>query len=142
MRPRSKPATPLARCSTRRRRCSRSTCSSADLALQEALEREGGGWGADAAREAGAVAGSVEAAEHGRRAERNEPRLITHDRYGNRVDEVELDPSWHWLLGGAVDARHPQPALARAAARRPRRARGACSRCGATPTTASCARSR
>ena len=73
-----------------------------DIALQEALEREGGGWGADRAREAGAVAGSVEAREHSRRAERNEPRLTTHDRFGNRIDAVELDPSWHWLLEGAV----------------------------------------
>src|SRR5207248_2648674 len=74
-----------------------------DLALQEALEREGGGWAADAVREAGIVAGSREAREHGRRAERNEPRLTTHDRYGNRIDEVDLDPSWHWLLAGAVN---------------------------------------
>jgi putative acyl-CoA dehydrogenase len=74
-----------------------------DLALQEALRREGGGWGEQQVREAGAVAGSVEAREHSRRAERNEPRLATHDRFGNRVDEVELDPSWHWLLRGAVE---------------------------------------
>ena len=31
------------------------------------------------------------------------PVLRTHDRYGNRIDEVELDPSWHWLLRGAVE---------------------------------------
>ena len=74
-----------------------------DVALSEALEREGGGWGVDRAREAGASAGSVEALEHCRRAERNEPVLRTHDRYGNRIDEVELDPSWHWLLSGAVE---------------------------------------
>jgi putative acyl-CoA dehydrogenase len=74
-----------------------------DLALQEALEREGGGWGVDRAREAGAVAGSSEAREHSRRAERNEPRLLPYDRHGNRIDEVELDPSWHWLLRGAVE---------------------------------------
>ncbi len=74
-----------------------------DLALQEALEREGGGWGGDAVHEAGVVAGGLEALDHGRRAERNQPRLITHDRYGNRVDQVDLDPSWHWLLGGAVN---------------------------------------
>ncbi|MGA9860324.1 MAG: acyl-CoA dehydrogenase family protein [Solirubrobacteraceae bacterium] len=87
-----------------------------DLALGEALDREGGGWGADLAREAGAAAGSVEATEHGRRAERNEPRLLTHDRFGNRIDAVELDPSWHWLLAGAVAReipslpwRHPGP---------------------------------
>jgi putative acyl-CoA dehydrogenase len=74
-----------------------------DLALSEAREREGGGWGLERAREAGAVAGSLEALEHGRRAERNLPELRTHDRYGNRIDQVELDPSWHWLLGGALE---------------------------------------
>jgi len=73
-----------------------------DAALAEGLEREGGGWGTPRASEAGAVAGSIEALEHSRRAERNEPRLTTHDRYGNRIDAVELDPSWHWLLQGAV----------------------------------------
>jgi len=73
-----------------------------DLALSEALEREGGGWGVDRVREAGIVAGGVEALEHSRRAERHEPRLVTHDRYGHRVDLVDLDPSWHWLLSGAV----------------------------------------
>ena len=87
-----------------------------DLALREALEREGGAWGVDRAHETGMTAGSLEALEHGRRAERNLPVLHTHDRYGDRIDEVELDPSWHWLLGGAVERgihslpwRDPQP---------------------------------
>ena len=105
-----------------------------DLALGEALEREGGGWGVDRVREAGAVAGSVEAAEHGRRAERNQPILRTHDRYGNRIDEVELDPSWHWLLRGAVER-----SIARLPWREPGRGRTwsgrRCSCSGATPTT-------
>jgi putative acyl-CoA dehydrogenase len=74
-----------------------------DLALLEGLDREGGGWGVDRAHEAGTVAGSPEALEHSRRAERNEPVLLTHDRYGHRIDEVELDPSWHWLLRGGVE---------------------------------------
>ena len=74
-----------------------------DVALQEALEREGGDWGVARARDAGEVAGSVEALEHSRRAERNVPILRTHDRYGNRIDHVELDPSWHWLLRGAIE---------------------------------------
>jgi putative acyl-CoA dehydrogenase len=96
----------------------------ADLALREALEREGAGWAVDRARDTGAVAGSAEAAEHGRRAERNEPRLLTHDRFGHRIDQVDLDPSWHWLLRGAVEReihalpwRDPQPGahVARAA---------------------------
>jgi putative acyl-CoA dehydrogenase len=87
-----------------------------DVALREALEREGGDWGVDRACEAGATAGSVEALEHGQRAERNLPILRTHDRYGNRIDQVELDPSWHSLLRGALEReihslpwRHPQP---------------------------------
>jgi putative acyl-CoA dehydrogenase len=74
-----------------------------DVPLQEALEREGGEWGIDRAREAGSVAGSQEARELSRRAERNEPILRTHDRFGNRIDQVELDPSWHWLLQGAIE---------------------------------------
>jgi putative acyl-CoA dehydrogenase len=38
-----------------------------------------------------------------RAAERNLLILRTHDRYGNRIDQVELDPSWHWLLRGAIE---------------------------------------
>src|SRR4051812_34763437 len=75
----------------------------ADVPLQEALEREGAGWAVDRVRDCGVVAGSAEAQAHGRRAERNEPRLVTHDRFGRRVDRVELDPSWHWLLQGALE---------------------------------------
>src|SRR5437764_7762711 len=74
-----------------------------DVALAESLQREGGGWGVDRAREIGSVAGGAEAREHSRRAERNLPILRTHDRFGNRIDEVELDPSWHWLLRGAIE---------------------------------------
>ncbi len=73
-----------------------------DPALREALEREGAGWATELVREAGLTAASAVAQAHSRRAERNEPRLITHDRFGHRVDTVELDPSWHWLLDGAV----------------------------------------
>ncbi len=74
-----------------------------DAALNAALEREGGGWGLDRARETGEAAGSAATLEHSRRAERNLPILRTHDRYGNRIDEVELDSSWHWLLRGAIE---------------------------------------
>jgi putative acyl-CoA dehydrogenase len=87
-----------------------------DIPLREALEREGGGWGVDRLRDAGELAGSPEALEHSERAERNEPMLRTHDRYGNRIDRVELDPSWHWCLRQAIERevhslpwRDPQP---------------------------------
>ncbi len=88
----------------------------ADLAVGEALEREGGGWGVDRLHDTGELAGSAEALDHAERCERNEPRLRTHDRYGNRIDEVELDPSWHWCLRQAIEReihslpwRDPQP---------------------------------
>ncbi|OJF11471.1 acyl-CoA dehydrogenase family protein, partial [Couchioplanes caeruleus] len=35
-------------------------------------------------------------------ANRHEPRLATHDRYGHRLDEVEFHPSWHRLMDVAV----------------------------------------
>ncbi|MDQ3643937.1 MAG: acyl-CoA dehydrogenase family protein, partial [Actinomycetota bacterium] len=75
----------------------------ADVGLCEAIDREGAGWGIDRLRDIGALAGSPETLEHSERCERNEPVLRTHDRYGHRVDEVELDPSWHWLLRQAVE---------------------------------------
>ncbi len=75
----------------------------ADAALGEAVARGGGEWGAERLGRLGALAGSPETREHGRRAERNEPRLVPYDRFGHRVDEVELDPSWHWLLRTAIE---------------------------------------
>jgi putative acyl-CoA dehydrogenase len=75
----------------------------ADPALREAIEREGGAWGMDRARDFGAVTGSAEADEHCRRAQRNIPVLHTHDRFGNRVDRVEYDPSMHWMLRLGVE---------------------------------------
>jgi putative acyl-CoA dehydrogenase len=75
----------------------------ADLALQEAIEREGGGWGASRLTALGELAGAPEQKEHCWRAEHNLPRLTTHDRFGNRIDQVELDPSWHHLLKSGIE---------------------------------------
>ncbi len=74
-----------------------------DTALIEAVARGDGAWGAERLHRLGALAGSAETREHGRRAERNEPRLQPYDRFGHRVDGVELDPSWHWLLRTAIE---------------------------------------
>ncbi|SMQ19735.1 putative acyl-CoA dehydrogenase [Streptomyces sp. Ag82_O1-12] len=52
----------------------------------------------------GQTSGSAQVQEWGRLANENPPRLLTHDRYGNRVDEVEFHPSWHRLLGKGVSA--------------------------------------
>ncbi|MFD0358771.1 acyl-CoA dehydrogenase family protein [Streptomyces sp. NPDC127110] len=82
-----------------------------DRALTEGVERHL----ADAAPELrdevreeltglGRAAGSAQAQRWGREANENPPVLRTHDRYGNRIDEVEFHPSWHRLLGHAVGA--------------------------------------
>jgi putative acyl-CoA dehydrogenase len=88
----------------------------ADRVLAEALPREGAGWAADAAHEVGAFAGSALAQRWGREANENPPRLRTHDRFGNRIDEVEFHPAWHQLMKAAVGFglhslpwRDPQP---------------------------------
>jgi putative acyl-CoA dehydrogenase len=77
----------------------------ADVALRETVIREGGAWGLERLRDFGAVVASGEALDHARRAQRNIPVLKTHDRYGNRIDEVEYDPSMHWCCGWVSSAR-------------------------------------
>src|SRR5438045_1056655 len=65
--------------------------------LVEALDREGAVWAHEQASAFGALLAG-EPAEWGRLANENLPRLRTHDRFGNRVDEVEFHPAWHSLL--------------------------------------------
>ncbi|WP_318204850.1 DNA alkylation response protein [Streptomyces sp. SCL15-4] len=76
--------------------------ASDDPALLEGLRREGAGWAEEDIRRLGARAGSAEAQEWGELANRYEPVLRTHDRYGHRVDEVDFHPSWHHLMRTAV----------------------------------------
>ncbi|MGC4111698.1 MAG: acyl-CoA dehydrogenase family protein [Nocardioides sp.] len=73
-----------------------------DRALVEAVTRHAGSAVVDDLLLLGQVAGSAEAREHGRLANRHEPVLTPYDRYGNRIDEVEFHPSWHWLMERAV----------------------------------------
>ena len=73
-----------------------------DPAMLAALRREGAGWAEDGVRELGRLAGSAPVQELGRQANENPPRLRTHDRFGNRVDEVEFHPAWHELMAVAV----------------------------------------
>ncbi len=86
---------------TRSRRCT------ADLttfpALVEGLHREGAGWAETEVRTLGARANGAQAQEWGRLANTHPPVLRTHDRYGNRVDEVEYLPEYHELMQVAVE---------------------------------------
>ncbi|MEU5088768.1 acyl-CoA dehydrogenase family protein [Streptomyces sp. NPDC021356] len=76
--------------------------ASEDAALLEGLRREGAGWAEEGVRRLGARAGSTQAQEWADLADRHEPELRTHDRYGNRVDEVDFHPAWHHLMRTAV----------------------------------------
>ena len=60
----------------------------------------------------------------GTQANENKPVLKTHDRYGNRIDEVEFHPAWHKLMKMGVEhelhslpwtSSEPAPTRARAA---------------------------
>jgi putative acyl-CoA dehydrogenase len=74
---------------------------SIDATLCGALRAFDAGWGVDAARRYGALAGGVLAA-HGRLANRYSPELRTYDAYGHRIDEVEFHPSYHELMRTAI----------------------------------------
>jgi len=76
--------------------------TAADPVLLEGVEREGAGWAIDELHELGRLAGSHEAQQLGRLAERVPPRLLTHDRYGHRIDEVEYVPAYHELMTTSV----------------------------------------
>ena len=73
-----------------------------DAALLEGLRREGAGWAEDDVRRVGRLAGSEEAQDWATQANRHPPELRTHDRFGNRIDEVEFHPSWHELMRVAI----------------------------------------
>jgi putative acyl-CoA dehydrogenase len=72
-------------------------------ALLEGLHREGAGWAEAEVRQLGALANGDTAQEWGRLANEHPPVLHTHDRYGNRIDEVDYLPQYHDLMRTAVE---------------------------------------
>jgi putative acyl-CoA dehydrogenase len=74
-----------------------------DRVLAEALRREGAGWAEERARAFGEIAGRRETVAWGFQANEHPPVLRTHDRNGNRIDEVEFHPAWHALMALGVE---------------------------------------
>jgi putative acyl-CoA dehydrogenase len=62
--------------------------------------------GADEAPRAalGTLLGSAAMQTHARLANTHPPRLLSHDRFGHRIDRVEFHPSYHALMEAAVGA--------------------------------------
>jgi len=76
---------------------------SSNQPLVEAVAREGAGWVSERAAQLGRFVGGEPQQSWGRLANENRPVLKTHDRYGNRIDEVEFHPAWHWLMTMGVE---------------------------------------
>ena len=69
-----------------------------DPVLHRAVEREGAASASASLHDFGERVGSAEVFEWGFDANRNSPELITHDRFGERIDEVRYHPSYHRLM--------------------------------------------
>ncbi|HVA28167.1 MAG TPA: acyl-CoA dehydrogenase family protein [Candidatus Baltobacteraceae bacterium] len=77
---------------------------STDRALDDGVAREAPGTDRRELLELGSLAGNPDVIQLGFDANENPPELHTHDRFGNRIDEVRFHPSWHVLMSTA--ARH------------------------------------
>jgi putative acyl-CoA dehydrogenase len=75
---------------------------STDDALVEAVERHGDPGALDGLAALGRLAGAHRTLAWARQANEHEPVLRTHDRYGDRIDEVEFHPAWHHLMEAAI----------------------------------------
>ncbi|MEZ5211869.1 acyl-CoA dehydrogenase family protein [Gordonia sp. (in: high G+C Gram-positive bacteria)] len=71
-------------------------------ALTEAVNVYGGGWATDALVEAGALVGTAGFQRDAELANTILPKLHTHDRWGNRIDDVEFHPAYHRIIGDAI----------------------------------------
>ena len=68
-----------------------------DIALKEAVVREGAAWAESHLQEFGALTGG-EMMASGYVANENKPKLRNFDSYGRRIDEVEFHPAYHDLM--------------------------------------------
>ena len=75
-----------------------------DPVLGRAVEREGGAASHDDLVSFGDRVGSEEVYQWGFDANRYSPELLTHDRFGERIDEIRYHPSYHSLMELSVTA--------------------------------------
>eukprot|EP01137_Pigoraptor_chileana_P003200 Opistho-2@43060 len=73
-----------------------------DVLLRQILRQEGADWAIESVRDLGRIVGSDKIIEMGTAVNKHGPVLKTHDRYGNRIDEVDFHPSYHALQSMAV----------------------------------------
>ena len=73
-----------------------------DRLLGEIARREKIGWADGLLADAGSTVASARVAKLARDANRNLPELKSHDRFGNRIDEIDFHPAWHELMALAI----------------------------------------
>ncbi len=73
-----------------------------DRTLRGIVRAFGVEWAEPKLSETGRTVGSAHVQLLARQANRHTPELRTHDRFGNRVDEIEFHPAWHELMGLAI----------------------------------------
>ncbi|WP_228293210.1 isovaleryl-CoA dehydrogenase [Psychrobacter sp. K31L] len=73
-----------------------------DIALMEAVAREGGSWAQDHLSAFGVRTGG-DLIDSGFAANENPPTLRSFDRYGHRIDEVEFHPAYHELMAAGME---------------------------------------
>jgi len=82
----------------------------ANRPLQDALAHHHPGFDRARFDALGELCGSAAMQAHARMANTHSPRLLTHDRFGRRIDQVEFHPSYHALMEAACAARlHGSP---------------------------------
>ncbi|WGD37287.1 acyl-CoA dehydrogenase family protein [Lysinibacter sp. HNR] len=70
--------------------------------LHETVKTFGAEWATGHLTEVGDLVGSAQFQEDSRLANTHTPTLNTHDRWGNRIDEVEYHPGYHRIIGQAI----------------------------------------
>jgi putative acyl-CoA dehydrogenase len=73
-----------------------------DATLVAAVDRGDAAWAKEKIVELGSTLGTEEAQRWGVEANENPPTLHTHDRNGNRRDEVLFHPAWHQLMRTSI----------------------------------------
>ncbi|MDP2769521.1 MAG: isovaleryl-CoA dehydrogenase [Giesbergeria sp.] len=73
-----------------------------DNALREAVQREGAAWADAELHQFGQRTGSADYLEQGNLANKHQPELDTHDRFGNRIDLVKFHPAYHQFMDTAI----------------------------------------
>lgn len=76
---------------------------SSDIALRDAVLREGADWAENELTAFGQQVGLPESIELGFQANENKPRFYSHNPQGERIDEIRYHPAYHHLMQLSIE---------------------------------------